>query len=115
MAGRYSAPFGPDLLLGMYSSPIHAVPKLPDANALCLINHQSYGNHSLNSMILKESVVGTCMDSIKSLSTALLCFHQEFGEDVEFLIYKSDIIHTYWNFWVHPLWQIKQIVLVGSK
>ena len=27
-AGRLSAPFGPDLLLGMYSPPIHAVPKL---------------------------------------------------------------------------------------
>ena len=60
-AGRYSTPFGPDLLPVMYSSSVHAVPKPPDT--LCLINHQSYGNHSLNSMILKESVAGTCMDS----------------------------------------------------
>ena len=29
-AGRYSAPFGPELLLGMYSSPVHVVPKPPD-------------------------------------------------------------------------------------
>ena len=92
-AGRYSAPFGPDLLPGMYSSPVHAVPKLPDS--LRLINHQSYGDHSLNSMILKERVAGTCMDGIRLLITALLCFRQEFGDDVELLIYKSDISHAY--------------------
>ena len=84
-AGRYSTPFGPDLLLGMYSSLVHAVPKPPDS--LRLINHQSYGNHSLNSMIPKESMASMCMDGIKSLSTALLCYHQEFGDDVELLIY----------------------------
>ena len=112
-AGRYSAPSGPDILPGMYSSPVHTVPKLPDT--LCLINHQSYGNHSLNSMIPKESVAGMCMDGIKSLSTTLLHFHQEFSNDVELLIYKSDISHAYWNFWVHPLWQIKQVVSAGSK
>ena len=112
-AGRYSAPFGPDLLPGMYSSPVHAVPKPPDS--LRLINHQSYGDHSLNSMIPKERVAGTCMDGIRSLITALLCFRQEFGDDVELLIYKSDISHAYRNFWVHPLWQIKQIVSDGSK
>ena len=100
-AGRYSAPFGPDLQPGMYFSPVHAVPKLPDS--LCLINHQSYGDHSLNSMILKERVASTYMDSIRSLITALLHFHQEFGDDVELLIYKSDISHAYRNFWVHLL------------
>ena len=112
-AGRYSAPFGSDLLLGMYSSPVHAVPKPPDS--LRLINHQSYSNNSLNSMILKESVSRTWMDGIKSLCTVLLHFNQEFSNDVELLIYKYDIIPAYHNFWVHPLWQIKQIVLVGSK
>ena len=66
-------------------------------------------------MILKESVAGMCMDGIKSLSTVLLHFHQEFSDDIELLIYKSNISHTYWNSWVHPLWQIKQIVSVGSQ
>ena len=112
-AGRYSASFGPKLLPGMYSSPVHAVPKPPDT--LQLINHQSYGDHSLNSMILREDVAGTCMDGIRSLGTALLRFWEEYGDDVELVIYKSDISHAYWNFWVHPLWQIKQIVSVGAE
>ena len=112
-AGRYSASFGPELLPGMYSSPVHAVPKPLDA--LQLINHQSYGDHSLNSMILREDVAGTCMDGIRSLRTALLHFWEEHGDDVELIIYKSDISHAYRNFWVHPLWQIKQIVSVGTE
>ena len=37
--GWYSKAFGPNLLLGMYSSPIHAVPK-PGTDALQLINDQ---------------------------------------------------------------------------
>lgn len=112
-AGRYSQPFGPDLMPGMYSSPVHAVPKPPDT--FRLINHQSYGEHSLNSMIPKESVSGTCMDGIRSLCTALLRYRQELGDDKEILMYKSDISTAYRNFWVHPLWQIKQIVSVGTQ
>ena len=112
-AGRYSASFGPELLPGMYSSPVHAVPKPPDT--LRLINHQSYGDHSLNSMISREDVAGTRMDGIRSLGTALLRFREEHGDDVELVIYKSDISHAYRNIWVHPLWQIKQIVSVGTE
>ena len=112
-AGRYSASFAPELLPGMYSSPVHAVLKLPDT--FQLINHQSYGGHSLNSMTLKEDVAGTCMDRIRTLRTALLHFQEEYGDDIELVIYKSDISHAYCNFWVHPLWQIKQIISVGTK
>ena len=92
-AGRYSTPFGPELLPGMYSSPVHAVPKAPDT--FCLINHQSYGNHSLNSMILREDVAGTCMDRIRLLGTTLLWFWWEFGDNIELIMYKSDICHAY--------------------
>lgn len=45
---RYSSPFGPDLLPGMYSSPILAVPR---KGKLRLCNHHSHGDFSLNSMI----------------------------------------------------------------
>ena len=76
VAGRYSMPFRPELLLGMYSLSAHAVPKSPDT--FCLINHQSYGDHSLNLTILKEATSGTCMDRIRSLRTVLLHFQQEF-------------------------------------
>ena len=65
-------------------------------------------------MIPKEEVAGTHMDRIRSLGTALLHFHLEHGDDVELVVYKSNISHAYHNFWVHPLWQIKQIVSVGT-
>ena len=68
--GRYSTSFGPRLLPRMYSSPVHAISKPP--NTFCLINHKLYGNHSPNSMILRENVAGTCMDKIMLLETALL-------------------------------------------
>lgn len=54
-AGRYSHPFGPDLYPGMYSMPIHAVPK-PKSDKLRLINNHSAGRWSLNAMIDKNSV-----------------------------------------------------------
>ena len=75
-AGRYSMPFRPELLLGMYSLSAHAVPKPPET--FCLTNHQSYGDHSLNLTILKEAMSGICMNRIRSLRTALLHFQQEF-------------------------------------
>ena len=112
-AGRYSTSFRPELLPGMYSSPVHAVLKPPDI--FWLINHQPYGDHSLNSIILREDVAGTCIDGIRSLRTALLHFWEEYGDDVELVIYKYDISHAYWNFCVHLLWQIKQIVSVGTE
>ncbi|KAF8584363.1 hypothetical protein K439DRAFT_1284925, partial [Ramaria rubella] len=48
--GRFSTSFGPDLLPGMYSPPIHAVPK-PHSDKLCLINDHSTGPFALNSWI----------------------------------------------------------------
>ena len=69
-AGRYSTSFGPGLLPRMCSSPVYAIPKPP--NTFRLINHMLYGNHSPNSMILRENVAGICMDKIMLLETALL-------------------------------------------
>src|SRR5258705_12968312 len=48
---HYSAPFSPELLPHMYSTPILAVPKKPGSDKIHLCNHQSYGEFSLNSMI----------------------------------------------------------------
>ena len=45
-------------------------------------------------MIPKEEVAGTHMDRISSFRTALLHFHQEYGDDVELVIYKSNISHA---------------------
>ena len=48
---RFSPPFGTDLLPGMYSMPIHAVPK-PHSTDLHMVADHSAGQFSLNSMIL---------------------------------------------------------------
>ena len=46
LSGRYSEDFGPHLLLGMYCSTIHTVPKL-GTDTLYLMNDQSTGEFSL--------------------------------------------------------------------
>jgi hypothetical protein len=48
--GQYSSYFGPDLLPGMYSMPIHAVPK-PGSNKHQLVTDHSAGQYTLNKMI----------------------------------------------------------------
>jgi hypothetical protein len=59
--GRYSLNFSPDLLPGMYSMPIHAVPK--GGKFHLVINH-SAGEFSLNSMITKEDIAGVTLDNV---------------------------------------------------
>ncbi|KAL1695676.1 hypothetical protein GGG16DRAFT_40467, partial [Schizophyllum commune] len=49
---RFSVPFGPDLLPGMYGVPVHVVPKPGSSKKRLVVDH-SAGKHSLNSMIPK--------------------------------------------------------------
>jgi hypothetical protein len=105
---RYSEDFGPELLPGMYCSPIHTVPK-PGTDSLRLINDQSDGEYSPNSMINHDDIAGTCMDGIKSLGASLRAFRKEQGEDIQLVMYKSDIQGAYQNIPMAPLWQLKQI------
>ncbi|KIK80170.1 hypothetical protein PAXRUDRAFT_72512, partial [Paxillus rubicundulus Ve08.2h10] len=67
---HFSEPFGPDPLPGMYSIPIHAVPK-PHSTQFCLIVDHSAGTHSLNSIIDCDLTVGIKMDGIQSLGCSL--------------------------------------------
>jgi hypothetical protein len=94
--GRYSEAFCPDLLPGMYSSPIHAVDK-PETNSFQLINNQSTREFSPNSMIESEDVAGMCMDSIKSLRASLCAFRRAEGDVIELIMWKSDIEAAYHN------------------
>jgi len=112
--GHYSEAFGPDLLPGMYSSPVHAVDK-PGTTTFCLINDQSAGEFSPNSMIDSEDVAGTCMDGIKSLGASLRAFRKAEGDLVELIMWKSDIEAAYRNFWLAKEWQVKQTVSVGPN
>ncbi|KAG2134460.1 hypothetical protein DEU56DRAFT_738472, partial [Suillus clintonianus] len=67
--GRYSSDFGPGLLPGMYSMPIHAVPK--DGGKYRLVTNHSAGSFSLNSMIAKADIAGVTLDNVQHLGNAL--------------------------------------------
>jgi hypothetical protein len=112
--GHYLKGFGLDLLPRMYSSPIHAVDK-PGTDTFQLINDQSAGEYSLNSMIGSEDVVGTCIDTIKSLGASLRAFRKANRNDIELVMWKSDIEVTYQNLWLSKEWQAKQTVMVGDR
>ena len=92
-AGRYSESFGKELLPGMYSTPIHAVPK-PRSIKLRLVNDHSAGPFSLNSMIACEVIVGAKMDSIADLTTALLQYRRA-HPNTALVIFKSDVSAAY--------------------
>jgi hypothetical protein len=111
-AGRYSESFGPGLLPGMYSTPIHAMPK-PRSEKLRLVNDHSAGPFSLNSMIAREDVAGAKMDSISDLTEALIRYRKIYPGK-KLVIFKSDVSAAYRRLPLHPLWQIKQIVTIDD-
>ena len=67
-ADRYSVPFGPDLLPGMYSTPILAVLR---KGKLRLCNHQSHRGFSLNLVISRNHIAGVKLDGIHELGESL--------------------------------------------
>jgi len=66
-------------------------------------------------MISDEAVARTCMDGIKSLGTSLCAFQKAEGDDVQLVMWKSDIQMAYCNLWLSPEWQPKQVVTVSGK
>ena len=67
MCGRYLEPFGSDLLPGIYSMSIHAVPKL-GSNKHRLVTDHSAGQFALNNMISHDNIAGVTLDQCPSLS-----------------------------------------------
>jgi hypothetical protein len=107
--GRFSQSFGTELLPGMYSMPIHAVPK-PHSENLRLINDQSAGKFSLNSMIIWPDVGKTKLDTLTDLFNSILEFRRVPGnESASLILFKSDVSEAFRQMPVHPLWQLKQI------
>ena len=111
-ARRYSESFGTDLLPGMYSTPVHAVPK-PRSEKLRLVNDHSAGIFSLNSMIAREDIAGAKMDTISDLAGAILQYRRK-HPDKNLVLFKSDVSAAYRRLPLHPLWQIKQIVTIDN-
>ncbi|THH16009.1 hypothetical protein EUX98_g9370 [Antrodiella citrinella] len=111
-AGRYSPPFTFDLQPGMYSMPIHAVPK-PHSNKLRLINNHSAGPFALNSFIDKSDV-GMRPDNVQDLGRNLLTLRQDSG-NVPVWLFKSDVSGAYRLIPMHPLWQLKQVITINGE
>lgn len=70
LKGRFLEPFGPDLLPGMYSMPVHTVLKL-GVKKFCLVTDHSTGTYVLNNMITHEDVAGVTLDNVYDLGQAL--------------------------------------------
>ena len=111
--GYFSRSFGTDLLPGMYSMPIHAVPK-PNSEDLRLVTDHSAGPFSLNSMIDHSEVTGYPLDNMRHLGEMLLDVRRSVG-DVPMTLWKSDIADAYRLLPMSPFWQIKQINTVDGQ
>lgn len=105
--GRFSPVFGPDLLPGMYSTPVLAVPK-KGSNDLRLVSNQSAGLFSQNSMIDRAQTSGARLDTLKQFIPALLNYRRSHPND-ELVLWKSDVSEAFRLLPMHPLWQIKQV------
>ncbi|KAJ3963420.1 hypothetical protein EV361DRAFT_957070, partial [Lentinula raphanica] len=105
---RFSCTFGPDLLPGMYSTPVIAVPK-PRSSDLRLVSNQSAGEFSQNSMVDPVAIKGPRMDTMKEFIPALLRYRRE-NPHQKLVMWKSDVSEAYRLLPMHPLWQIKQVV-----
>ena len=112
-AGRLSESFGSELLPGMYSVPIHTVPK-PNSDKLRLVVDHSAGDFSLNSMIASDDIKGTRLDGLHSLGASLLRFRADHPHD-KLVMFKSDVSLAFRRLPMHPLWQVKQIISFNGQ
>ena len=92
-AGRLSPPFGPDLLPGMYSPPVHAVPKPASENLRMVVDH-SAGKYSLNSMIDSKDIAGVKLDGINSFGASLRSFKAK-DPISQLVVFKSDVADAF--------------------
>ncbi|KIJ32474.1 hypothetical protein M422DRAFT_184433, partial [Sphaerobolus stellatus SS14] len=111
-ADRFSPSFGPDLLPGMFSSPIGAVPK-PHSSGMRLITDQSAGPHALNSFIPRDTT-SVRYDNIHDFGKILRSVHSHYGRAPAYL-FKSDCSEAFHRIPMHALWQIRQIVTVDGQ
>ncbi|KAL7279056.1 hypothetical protein ACG7TL_006891 [Trametes sanguinea] len=112
--GRYSQAFGPNLLPGMYCMPVHVVPK-PHSDKFRLVNDQSAGSYSLNSLIRPEAIKGAVLDGIPALGDLVRRARARYGSDANLLIWKSDVSQAYRRLPVSKYWQIRQVVTIDGQ
>ena len=100
-AGRYSPAFGPDLLPGMYSTPMFAVPK-PKSHKLRLVSHMSAGPFCQNSMMDFTETKGAHLDTMHNFVAAVLHYRRQ-HPDTKLVLFKSDVQGAYHLVPAHPL------------
>jgi hypothetical protein len=76
LAGHHSPPFGPDLLPGMYSTPVIAVPKAGSADEFRMCSHMSAGSYCQNSMMDRSETRGARLDTMHNFVAALLRYRR---------------------------------------
>ena len=103
-AGRFSPSFGTKLFPGMYSPPVHTVPK-PGTDTLRLMVDHSSGKFRLNTMIACEDISGVHLDGICMLRASILQHHTH-HHGTKLVIFKSDISAAYQQLPIHPFFQI---------
>jgi len=111
--GRFSHSFGKDLLPGMYSVPIHTVPK-PHSDKLRLVVDHTAGDFSLNSMIARDDIKGLKLDGLHSFGASLLDYRRHHPH-TQLVVFKSDVSQAFRRLPMHPLWQMKQIITVDGN
>ncbi|KIJ28301.1 hypothetical protein M422DRAFT_270450 [Sphaerobolus stellatus SS14] len=109
---RFSPAFGPDLLPGMFSSPVGAVPK-PHSSGLRLITDQSAGPHAPNSFIPRDAAA-VRYDNMHDFGKLLHKVHSQHGRPPTYL-FKSDCSEAFRRIPMHVLWQIRQVVTVDGE
>ncbi|KIY47513.1 hypothetical protein FISHEDRAFT_74617 [Fistulina hepatica ATCC 64428] len=97
---------------GMYAVPMWVVPK-PHSNGLHLVVDHSAGQFSLNSMIPKAER-SVHLDGLQQLGQALLSARKQ-HPNCPLVVWKSDVSRAYRILPMHPLWQIKQTVVLDAE
>lgn len=110
---HFSPSFGKDLLPGMYSMLIYAVPKL-SLSDYRMVTDQSCGRHLLNSMIQHDQVTGYPLDNMVHFGEILMDIERREPGKRQ-VTWKSDIAEAYRNIPMHLFWQIKQVNTVNGQ
>ena len=92
--------------------PIHAVPK-PGSAKFRLVTDHSAGMYALNHMISRDDIAGVTLDNVQDLGCALQFIHEQ-EPGVNLILWKADVSEAYRQMLMHPLWQLKQVVSLGS-
>ena len=97
------------LVRNRHAQHIHAAPK-PGSSKFRLVISHSACQFALNNMISCEDIAGVTLDNVQDLGNALRSLRQQ-EPDLELILWKADVSEAYRRMPMHPLWQIKQVVL----